>query len=485
MIRTTWTTARRVTAMFVLLAATASGAAEPVEPTESETTEPMQLTLEQCIETGIEHSVRFLSQEETFILQQLAALLERHNYGPLVTSTLSAGTGSGDTSTETASLTIAKRLLTGGDVRLDAQTSGSQAGGTDDDYSSSVGLSIEQPLLRGAGRLVAREDLTQAERDLVYAGRDLILFKQQFLIDIVQQYYQLVRQLGQIRNQKEKLEGARWLRNRAQALNQREMASEIDVLRAQNNLLRAENDLNDAKESYDLQLDRLKLDLGLPIEQTVQLVETTLAYRAVQVELGPGVEAALRNRLDLKTAQGSAQDAHRALAIARNNLRGDLDLTARVGYSTESGTTFGDQRLGEPEWSVGVAYGIPLDRTAEKTSYRQRLIAYARALRQANRVRDEVVLDVRKTVRDLRQAAATITFQEKNIELAEKRLQRAVADLERGEATTRDVEEAQDELLDAQNALIRAQVDYIIATLQMKKDTGELDFEQQWRELIQ
>ena len=91
---------------------------------------------------------------------------------------------------------------------------------------------------------------------------------------------------------------------------------------------------------------------------------------------------------------------------------------------------------------------------------------------------------MRKTVRDLEQAAATIAFQNENMELANRRHTRAEADMERGQATTRDVEEAQDEKLAAQNALIQAQVDYIIATLQLKKDTGELDFETQWRELI-
>ena len=481
--------------VLVLAAAGWSGAAEVAEGEG----EPLELTLERCIEIGIERSVRFLSEEEDFILQQLSTSLQRHNYGPLWTSTLSAETDSDEVSIEGASVAIAKRLLTGGDLRLDVGTSALQASGLgtsglgtsgsgtgddDDAYASSVSVSIEQPLLRGAGRLVAREDLTQAERDLVYAGRDLILFKQQFLLDIVQQYYQLTEQLERIRNQEEKLEGAEWLRNRALALKQRELASEIDVLRAENNVLRAENDLNDARESYELALDRLKLDLGLRVDLEVAIVERSLTVTLARPELGPSLEAARLNRLDLMTVQGTAEDARRALAIARNDLRGDLGLTARVGYTTESGTSFGDQRFGDPEWSVGLSYAIPLDRAAEKASYRGRLIAYVRAQRQAARVHDEVVLGVRKTLRDLRQAEATITFQTKNVELAEKRHERAKADLERGEATTRDVEEAEDEKLAAKNAYVRAQVDYIIATFQLKKDTGELDFDKQWRELI-
>jgi hypothetical protein len=49
---------------------------------------------------------------------------------------------------------------------------------------------------------------------------------------------------------------------------------------------------------------------------------------------------------------------------------------------------------------------------------------------------------------------------------------------------SRDVQEALTELLEAKNAHDRAQIDHIIATLQLKKDTGLLDPDR-WREEIQ
>jgi outer membrane protein TolC len=474
--RATWIALAAIAALAIA-APSAVGAAEPAAA------EALQLSLERCIELGIEHSVQFLTEEENFILQQLATALERHNYGALWSSTVSGTTDSADTTDEAASVTLARRLLTGGQLELSAGSSGSQPTGDDDAYSSSVSLSIDQPLLRGAGRLVAREDLTQAERELVYAGRDLILFKQEFLISLVRQYYGLIGQREQIRNQEQKRDGAEWLRDRTQALKQRGTASEIDALRAENNLLRAQNDLNDAREAYKLQIDNFKLDLGLPMEREVVIVEQPVSVKPVTPELAPSIETALETRLDLKTARDVVQDAHRALRIARNNLRGDLDLTAEVGYTSEPATSYSAQDLGQPEWSVGLSYALPLDRASEKTGYRQRLIAYARATRQAARAQDQVILDVRSTVRDLARARATIDFQEKNRDLAALRLERAQADLELTKATTRDVEEAQDALLEAQNALVRAQVDYIIATLQLEKDTGRLDPER-WREWI-
>ena len=45
-----------------------------------------------------------------------------------------------------------------------------------------ISLSVSLPLLRGAGRTVTREPLTQAERSLVYRLRSFELFRQDFTI---------------------------------------------------------------------------------------------------------------------------------------------------------------------------------------------------------------------------------------------------------------------------------------------------------------
>lgn len=495
----------------------------------AETDKPLELTLDTCLEVGIQRSFELIDQEEAFILQELATALQRHNYGRLWTSTVAADSDLESSETESVSVDMAKRLLSGADLRLSLDSSGAQPGEDDHEYSSSVGLSIEQPLLRGAGRLVAREDLTQAERELIYAGRDLVLFRQEFLIDLVSKYYRLVQTQLEIENQRERVAGAEQLATRTVARHDTGTANPIDMLRAIVNLLRARNDLVDVQERFQLQLDSLKLDLDVPVDRPITLVPPDeLPYGprfAIELDLPPALQQGLRkslgeaddaaptdtidarlktkqagrsieevrlesaavaleHRLDLMTARSEAEDARRRLRVARNNLRGDLDLTARVGYSTEPAASFDDQRFGKPEWSVGLAYEVPLDRVAERTSYRQQLISLLRAERRANRVRDQVLLDVRNTLRDLHRSETTVLIQGLNVTAAQQRLRRAVADNEIGEITNRDVVEALNELVEARNALDRAKIDHIIATLQLRKDTGLLDPDR-WREEIQ
>ena len=47
---------------------------------------------------------------------------------------------------------------------------------------SALPISFVQPLLRGGGRAVILEPLTQAERNLLYAVRTFALFRQQFFV---------------------------------------------------------------------------------------------------------------------------------------------------------------------------------------------------------------------------------------------------------------------------------------------------------------
>ena len=50
---------------------------------------------------------------------------------------------------------------------------------------SSLPLTFMQPFLRGGGRAVVLENLTQAERNLLYQVRIFAQFRQQFIVDML------------------------------------------------------------------------------------------------------------------------------------------------------------------------------------------------------------------------------------------------------------------------------------------------------------
>src|SRR5690606_26082446 len=97
---------------------------------------------------------------------------------------------------------VSQILPTGGRVALDGRLGFDHfVGPTGDVWSSSAGIRLSQPLLRGAGHAVSHEALTQAERDLVYGVREFELFRQRFAIDIARDYFGLTSQRLTLANQ--------------------------------------------------------------------------------------------------------------------------------------------------------------------------------------------------------------------------------------------------------------------------------------------
>ncbi|MFH5802677.1 TolC family protein [Alienimonas sp. DA493] len=90
-----------------------------------------------------------------------------------------------DTSTVTSNFGISRLLPAGGQwaIELTNNTLYVFGGGADSASASLISYSLVQPLLRGAGRKVTLEALTQSERNLLYAIRELARFRKTFFAD--------------------------------------------------------------------------------------------------------------------------------------------------------------------------------------------------------------------------------------------------------------------------------------------------------------
>ena len=157
-------------------------------------TEPVKLKLADALDVAAENSREFQSQKERLYLAALSLT------GTLNDFRLRFGGGGSATADGTSDITA--------DVTLtdDLSASASSVVGTSVvinfvetfmrsvvnggqfDGSSILNMTLTQPLLRGAGRHIAREPLTQAERNVIYAIRDFERFRSQFAIDLVADY---------------------------------------------------------------------------------------------------------------------------------------------------------------------------------------------------------------------------------------------------------------------------------------------------------
>jgi hypothetical protein len=83
---------------------------------------------------------------------------------------------------------------------------------------SVLSASVAQPLLRGRGRKIVQENLTQAERNALYQIRSFNRYRKTFVVSIVDDYYRVLQQRDAVTNAKNSYESKVELRERLEVL---------------------------------------------------------------------------------------------------------------------------------------------------------------------------------------------------------------------------------------------------------------------------
>ena len=493
-----------------------------VDPTPS----PLQLSLVDALQVAAANSREYQTQKEEVFRAALDLELEsdffRNSYSGLIESFLTHDRTADEAVTAVdhrAALGVRRRLESGalltGQIGLNLVQLLSSNG-------SSVGLiadaSVTIPLLRGSGRHIVTEPLTQAERNVVYAIWLFERFKHNFAVEVASNYLSVLQLGDRVENATKNYESQVISARRSAALFQADQLSKIQLDQARQAELSARDNWIAARKRYADALDRFKQTLGLPTDAAVILDEAELlrlvdlyASLGTAVDLNPGrdvppadapvvlpeptaegagpleidplhaILTALDQRLDLRAEKGQVYDAQRQVVIAADRLRAGLDLvgTASAGERRTIALAAREDARLRPErgfYSLGASLDLPFERTAEALAYRDSYIALNRSIRSVQELEDRVKFEVREALRRLVQARESYTINRVAVALAEQRVDQARDFLEfaRPGAEIRDVLEAEADLLRARNDLSASLVDYRVAELELQRDMGVL-----------
>jgi outer membrane protein TolC len=443
---------------------------------------PRTIDLSEALSLAFTASRDFKLQTESLYLQGLGYSLTRYNFGPILNSTISylwnTAEGSPGSDSIGGGFGVRQILPTGGTVSLETSLRAgsvlerSPLGVIDaGDINSTAVVNFRQPLLRGAGREVAYESLTQGERNVVYSVRSFELFRQDFAIRVASAYYQLVSRKLQLANDEQNYKDAVFDRNKAEALKQVDRYAEEDVFLARRREITAEDALLVSRTDYQLAVEDFRILIGLPRTVTIEIRDDEPPFEAVRVEPESAVEAARTNRLDLHTQRDQLEDAERQVRLARNSLLPDLELAAGFGVEGQ-GSSVGRALPDRTNATAGITFEIPLDRQAEGNAYRSSLIALERTKRDLEQFEDELRRDILNSVRELQQIEKRIQLQTEQIEREKRAVAVTQVRYEAGEAQTRDVLDARQGLTSAQNALIDLKVQHFVGRIQLLRALG-------------
>ena len=360
-----------------------------------------------------------------------------------------------------------------------------------DDWRSmalSGDLTVTVPLMRGAGRDIVREPLTQAERNLTCAIQMLENYRQTYAVSVASGYYRVLELDQRLKNARENARRLGVNCRRAEDLFTAGRMQRIQVDQARTDLLSAEVGVINALRSYEEQLDVFKVSIGLPPEgevtvdreelqrlerQMERLAKNTLSAVADFPDETDSFRIALSSRHDLFVTRSQLEDAERGVKIAADALRADVALSGGMSMDRvrESG---GGADTGEA-WSGGLRVGFPWDRRKERNAFKKQLIVLEQAKRTVEEQEDSVKLSVRSGLRDLVAARSTYENQVESMKVARSRVESNDLFLQSGRSTMRDVLEAESAMLTARNAFCSAVIQWRMSDLELRRDMGVLD----------
>jgi outer membrane protein TolC len=443
------------------------------------------ITLTQAVAMATAHNRQYQRQKEGLYLTALDLTLARHQFAKQWFGTFDARytRDSEDEKLEYNAETGFSQLLADGAIvstSIALDWARFLTGDPDTSLGSVLSASVTQPLLRGRGRDVVQEQLTQAERDVLYQIRSFNRFRQTFVVSIITDYYEVLQLWDVVTNAENNWKRKVQLRERLEMEADEGKTARYLVDQAEQSELSSRDSWVRAMRIYEQQLDEFKIRLSLPTSAKIKLDENELKVLSEKGIIEPdyaldaAIETALLWRLDLANSRDGVDDAARKVMVAADGLGAQLDLIGSAGVESTEETDFTRLRFHEGTYSLGVRSDLPLDRKVERNAYREALIALDQQQRQFDNDRDNVELDVRDVHRRLQQEAKSYGTQYLATELARKRVDVSPLLWEAGRSNARDLIEAQDALFEAQNRLTAALVSHLIAKLNFFQDVGLL-----------
>ena len=304
-------------------------------PKESQLDDSPQLALEDIIDLTLLNSRELQTQKESLYSVALALTLERFDYqlkpsfGNNGTATNFNHDRSGGITSNSLSIPttfqLEKMLYSGADFigqfANDVLLTFNGPQGFAVDVGSELFFGFSQSLLQ---RDVQLESLTQSERNVVYAARDFRRFRRELFVQQASDYYSLIRQFRQIEIQCQNyFTLAREFNQRSVEINYG-FAARTQLDQVEQQVITGRQSILSACTSLENALDGLKIRMGIPTEQPLNLDLSELNLITLSDELAVNAELIERTRRRIQGGLESEEKSPTLLVATASELAGHM-----------------------------------------------------------------------------------------------------------------------------------------------------------------
>ena len=370
-------------------------------------------------------------------------------------------------------LGYSQRLLTGGSYDLTFDTNRNSVAGTtgflfNPSYASNLSFNLTQPLLRNFGPTINKTLITVARNA---AAVEQLLLKQQILsviAQVEQTYWELVFARENLKVAHTTLQAAEELLASNREKVKTGVMAEIEALQAQAGVASRIEQILLAQQAVKDQEDQLRLLLTQSewnLSQTTPLIplDRPLQHRS-EISLQATIDHALEHRPDVLQAQKIVASSEAQTQFAKNQLLPDLSFQGGLGLSGlgNNPRDSWDRMISTDFYNMGggLVLSYPLGNRTAESRHQRRIRETHQKQASVLRVRQQIILEVKEALRQVRTNFKRIRTNQTSRGLSEKQLNAEQERLQLGLSTTRMVLEFQRDLQAAKGKELRAILDY-------------------------
>ena len=335
---------------------------------------------------------------------------------------------------------------------------------------------ITQPLLGGAGIFYNRSKIYIARNNKKKSILELKEKAIEVINSVQNAYWDLVMAIEELRVRNKSLESAEDLLRKNRIQVKVGTLAPIEVLVAEDGVAKKINDIIETENDIKNREDDLKLIMNLSnhsILSDVAIIPLDKAsFKITDVTLDASIKLALANRPELYKQGLDIVNARITVKQRRNELLPKLDAEAGIRYSGLDDTygNAADSIFSKDFQSqfFGVALEVPLGNREARSNYSRAKLEARQSVLSRNKIEQEIVVEVRTAVREIKKNTESIKATEKAQELAQERLEAEEKKYKVGRSTSLEVLRAQDNLTIAEGKAVKALIDY-------QKSLGDLD----------
>lgn len=345
---------------------------------------------------------------------------------------------------------------------------------TEEHYLTGIDARFTQPFMRGLGREYQLSNLLGAQYNLRKAYRNLYTAQVKLMLRTIQNLYEIIKGEKSLELNQESHQRISQFYQAAQLKEKIGLSDAMDVYRAETELRQAEDALKATVERLEDSKDQLRDLLALPLDVCIK-VEVPIIFTANPVTLDRALELALKNRIELDQGKDEKRENVRLSNVAKEKLYPEVNLV--LNYSNKGRDkyfTTSCRRGRENTWGVGVTTSADFNPVGEQVAYEQSKMAISSASRGIEQSEANIILEVKKGVRQLERAYERIQLQEDQIKTAQGELFLAKIKFDRGMADNFNVIQAEKSLRAAQQNYWNAVIDHITGEFQLLVAMGLL-----------